>query len=123
MKATAVDSEGEVQGPVPAAGKGQRPVLRSGGELIVHALRGRHAVDPGDEARRRHQFRVPARAHTPHLVGQPTGAAARQQDPARRAGAVLKRLGRSGIRAGATDLADALEPAYAAFAATRAEPS
>lgn len=38
-------------------------------------------------------------------------------------GAVLKRLGRSGIRAGATDLADALEPAYAAFAATRAEPS
>ncbi len=37
--------------------------------------------------------------------------------------AILKRLGRSGIRAGAVDLADALEPAYAAFAATRAEGS
>ena len=33
--------------------------------------------------------------------------------------AVLRRLGRSGIRAGGVDLADALEPAYAAFAATR----
>lgn len=34
-------------------------------------------------------------------------------------GAVLKRLGRSGIRAGGVDLADALQPAYEAFAATR----
>lgn len=34
--------------------------------------------------------------------------------------AVLKRLGRSGIRAGGVELADALEPAYASFAATRA---
>jgi hypothetical protein len=34
-------------------------------------------------------------------------------------GAVLKRLGRSGIRAGGVDLADALAPAYEAFAATR----
>jgi hypothetical protein len=33
--------------------------------------------------------------------------------------AVLRRLGRSGIRAGGVDLADALEGAYAAFAATR----
>ena len=33
-------------------------------------------------------------------------------------GAVLKRLGRSGIRVGGLDLADALEPAYRAFAAT-----
>jgi hypothetical protein len=33
------------------------------------------------------------------------------------AGAVVKRLGRSGIRVGNEDLADALEPAYAAFAA------
>ncbi len=31
-------------------------------------------------------------------------------------GAVVKRLGRSGIRAGGRDLADALEPAYRAFA-------
>jgi hypothetical protein len=37
------------------------------------------------------------------------------------AGAVLKRLGRSGIRVAAVDLADALEPAYEAFAASRAE--
>lgn len=37
--------------------------------------------------------------------------------------AVLKRLGRSGIRAGGVDLADALEPAYAAFAATRPDPA
>jgi hypothetical protein len=36
-------------------------------------------------------------------------------------GAVLKRLGRSGIRVGGVDLADALEPAYRAFAATRAD--
>jgi uncharacterized Zn finger protein len=36
-------------------------------------------------------------------------------------GAVVKRLGRSGIRVGADDLADALEPAYRAFA--RLEPS
>ena len=35
------------------------------------------------------------------------------------AGAVLKRLGRSGIRVGGIDLADALAPAYEAFAATR----
>ena len=35
------------------------------------------------------------------------------------AGAVLKRLGRSGIRVGGVDLADALAPAYEAFAATR----
>ncbi|HET9242062.1 MAG TPA: SWIM zinc finger family protein [Gaiella sp.] len=34
-------------------------------------------------------------------------------------GAVLKRLGRSGIRLGRVDLVEALEPAYAAFAATR----
>lgn len=34
-------------------------------------------------------------------------------------GAVLKRLGRSGIRVGGIDLADALTPAYEAFAATR----
>jgi hypothetical protein len=33
--------------------------------------------------------------------------------------AVLRRLGRSGIRAGGVDLADALEHAYEAFAATR----
>ena len=33
-------------------------------------------------------------------------------------GAVLKRLGASGIRAGGVDLADALAPAYEAFAAT-----
>ena len=33
--------------------------------------------------------------------------------------AVLRRLGRSGIRAGGVDLADALERAYEAFAATR----
>jgi hypothetical protein len=32
-------------------------------------------------------------------------------------GAVVKRLGRSGIRVGSEDLADALEPAYRAFAA------
>jgi len=31
-------------------------------------------------------------------------------------GAVVKRLGRSGIRVGDTDLADALAPAYRAFA-------
>jgi hypothetical protein len=31
---------------------------------------------------------------------------------------VLKRLGASGIRAGGVDLADALAPAYEAFAAT-----
>jgi hypothetical protein len=37
-------------------------------------------------------------------------------------GAVVKRLGRSGIRVGGRDLADALEPAYRAFAATSAEP-
>jgi len=36
-------------------------------------------------------------------------------------GAVLKRLGRSGIRIAGADLADALAPAYEAFAATRAE--
>jgi hypothetical protein len=35
-------------------------------------------------------------------------------------GAVVKRLGRSGIRVGGRDLADALEPAYRAFAATAA---
>jgi hypothetical protein len=34
-------------------------------------------------------------------------------------GAVLRRLGRSGLRAGGVDLADALEGAYDAFAATR----
>jgi hypothetical protein len=34
-------------------------------------------------------------------------------------GAVLKRLGRSGIRVAGLDLADALQPAYEAFAATR----
>ena len=39
------------------------------------------------------------------------------------AGAVLKRLGRSGIRVGGVDLADALAPAYEAFAATRDEAS
>jgi hypothetical protein len=38
-------------------------------------------------------------------------------------GAVVKRLGRSGIRVGGRDLADALEPAYRAFAATEAEPA
>ena len=36
-------------------------------------------------------------------------------------GAVLKRLGRSGIRVGGIDLADALAPAYDAFAATRGD--
>ena len=36
-------------------------------------------------------------------------------------GAVLKRLGRSGIRVAGVDLADALAPAYEAFAATRAD--
>ena len=36
-------------------------------------------------------------------------------------GAVLKRLGRSGIRVGGVDLAEALAPAYEAFAATRAD--
>ena len=36
-------------------------------------------------------------------------------------GAVLKRLGRSGIRVAGADLADALEPAYEAFAATRVD--
>lgn len=36
-------------------------------------------------------------------------------------GAVVKRLGRSGIRVGGRDLADALEPAYRAFAATAGE--
>jgi SWIM zinc finger len=36
-------------------------------------------------------------------------------------GAVLKRLGRSGIRVAGVDLTDALAPAYAAFAATRDE--
>lgn len=35
-------------------------------------------------------------------------------------GAVVKRLGRSGIRVGGRDLAEALEPAYAAFAASGA---
>lgn len=35
-------------------------------------------------------------------------------------GAVVKRLGRSGIRAGGVELADALEPAYRAFAASGA---
>jgi hypothetical protein len=34
---------------------------------------------------------------------------------------VLKRLGRSGIRVAGVDLADALAPAYEAFAATRAD--
>jgi hypothetical protein len=34
-------------------------------------------------------------------------------------GAVLKRLGRSGIRVAGVDLAEALAPAYDAFAATR----
>ena len=38
-------------------------------------------------------------------------------------GAVLRRLGRSGIRAGGVDLADALGRAYDAFAATRAGPA
>lgn len=38
-------------------------------------------------------------------------------------GAVLKRLGRSGIRVGGVDLAEALTPAYEAFAATRADRS
>ena len=37
-------------------------------------------------------------------------------------GAVVKRLGRSGIRVGGRDLADALGPAYRAFAATAVEP-
>ncbi|HKY25712.1 MAG TPA: SWIM zinc finger family protein [Gaiella sp.] len=36
-------------------------------------------------------------------------------------GAVLKRLGRSGIRGAGVDLVEALAPAYAAFAATRRE--
>jgi hypothetical protein len=36
-------------------------------------------------------------------------------------GAVIKRLGRSGIRVGGRDLADALEPAYRAFAASGAD--
>ncbi len=35
--------------------------------------------------------------------------------------AVLKRLGRSGIRVGGVELADALAPAYAAFAATSSD--
>jgi len=37
-------------------------------------------------------------------------------------GAVIKRLGRSGIRVGGRDLAEALEPAYRAFAASAAKP-
>ena len=37
-------------------------------------------------------------------------------------GAVVKRLGRSGIRVGNEDLADVLEPAYRAFAALDADP-
>jgi hypothetical protein len=37
------------------------------------------------------------------------------------AGAVVKRLGRSSIRVGGIDLADALEPAYRAFAAAGAD--
>ena len=37
-------------------------------------------------------------------------------------GAVVKRLGRSGIRVGGRDLAEALEPAYRAFAATATRP-
>jgi hypothetical protein len=37
-------------------------------------------------------------------------------------GAVLKRLGRSGIRVAGVDLAEALAPAYEAFAATRGSP-
>lgn len=37
-------------------------------------------------------------------------------------GIVVKRLGRSGIRVGGRDLADALEPAYRAFAATAERP-
>ena len=36
-------------------------------------------------------------------------------------GAVLKRLGRSGIRVGGVDLAEALAPAYEAFAATHSD--
>ena len=36
-------------------------------------------------------------------------------------GAVVKRLGRSGIRVGSVDLGDALEPAYRAFAALATE--
>jgi hypothetical protein len=38
-------------------------------------------------------------------------------------GAVVKRLGRSGIRVGNDDLADALEPAYRAFATLSADPA
>jgi hypothetical protein len=37
--------------------------------------------------------------------------------------AVLRRLGRSGIRTGGVDLADALDRAYEAFAATRPDPA
>jgi uncharacterized Zn finger protein len=67
---------------------------------------------------------------------RPVEAAARSRDPwqagvlpaprplrALPPGAVLKRLGRSGIRVAGVDLADALAPAYEAFAATRAEES
>ena len=49
------------------------------------------------------------------------GAAARCRGPLRALppGAVVKRLGRSGIRVGGRDLAEALEPAYRAFARRR----
>jgi hypothetical protein len=55
-----------------------------------------------------------ARSGDPWLAGQlPSPRPPRALPP----GAVVKRLGRSGIRVGGRDLAEALGPAYAAFAA------
>ena len=58
-----------------------------------------------------------SRSGDPWLAGRlPAPRAQRALPP----GAVVKRLGRSGIRVGNADLADALEPAYRAFAALSA---
>ena len=56
-----------------------------------------------------------SRSGDPWLAGPlPAARSPRALPP----GIVVKRLGRSGIRVGGRDLADALEPAYRAFAAT-----
>jgi hypothetical protein len=61
-----------------------------------------------------------ARSGDPWRAGElPLPRPARAVPP----GIVVKRLGRSGIRVGGRDLADALEPAYRAFAATAARGS
>ena len=61
--------------------------------------------------------RAPSRSRDPWEAGPlPEPRPIRALPP----GAVLKRLGRSGIRVAGLDLADALAPAYEAFAATRA---